>query len=67
MNAKGVKLRDEDAVGVNWYNECTSEDGDGGGSNCPKDFTCPSEELKNRMVRARSTGWMIQVRLGWVS
>ena len=66
MNAEGVRLRDEDAVGANSsdlgvggahrYCEYANKDGDGGGSDCPTDFVSLSEDRIDPLGRVQSAG-----------
>jgi hypothetical protein len=76
MNIDMVNLSDVKAAGANvdvpavlgasHFDEYVDKDGDGGGSNCPRDFACPSEEPRNHAVHAQLAGWTLCVRLGRV-
>ena len=71
-----MKLSDEDAVGANLsdlgaqdvcqYCEYADKDSDGGGSDCPMDFACLSEVLRNHGDLVRLVGQLMPVQLGWV-
>ena len=52
VKAAGANVSVPAVLGTSHFDEYVDKDGDGGGSNYPRDSVCPSEGLKNRAVHA---------------
>ena len=67
VKAAGANVSVPAVLGTSHFDEYVDKDGDGGGSNCPRDFACLSGERRNRVVHAQLAGWTLWARLGRVS
>ena len=51
VKAAGANVSVPAVLGTSRFDECVDKDGDGGGSNYPRDSVCPSEGPRSREVR----------------